>query len=645
MFSKLIDEFLHLSRRRKQAVLVASDIVMLFMACWMALALRLGEIWMPLQNYWLPCLLVPLISVPVMIRLGLYRAVIRYMSHTTIWVSVKAVTLSVLIWATVVMVLQVPVPRSVLFIYWFTAVSLVAGSRLYARWLIRHVLPGGQRRYQSARVVVLFGAGTAGAQLANALGNSPELQVVAFIDDDNQKQGTEIAGLRVYALDQLPSLIERYGIESVLLSISNLSRSARRQLLERISEYPVSVKVVPGVAELASGEVNVSDIRDIDVVDLLGRDAVEPNTTLLNACVEQKAVMVTGAGGSIGSELCRQILRLRPRCLILLEQSEYALYSIEQELRDQLERDALEVQLIAALANVQDRSSVQAFMQRYQVDTVYHAAAYKHVPMVEHNVIAGLHNNVMGTLHTAEAAIEAGVSHFVLVSTDKAVRPTNVMGASKRLAEMVLQALAEREQARAIRFAMVRFGNVLGSSGSVIPLFRKQIEQGGPVTVTHPDITRYFMTIPEAAALVIQAGSMASTGDVFVLDMGKPIKIADLACEMVRLAGLTVKDAEHPEGDIEIVYSGLRPGEKLYEELLIGDDVKGTDHPMIMRATEAMLPWDVLQTRLDQLEKYVKGWNYVAIRQLLLETVDGYQPEADIVDWLSTDQAPLTVVN
>ncbi|MET4001070.1 nucleoside-diphosphate sugar epimerase/dehydratase [Marinobacterium sp. MBR-109] len=636
MFSRFVHAFLHASRRSKQAVLIASDLVMLFMACWMALSLRLGEVWAPLQSYWLPCLLVPVISVPVMAKLGLYRAVIRYMSHTTLWVSVKAVTLSVVIWTAVIMLLEVPVPRSVLFIYWFTAVPLVAGSRLYARWLIRYVLPGGKHRYQNAETVVLFGAGSAGNQLATALNNSSEMRAVAFVDDDAQKQGTEISGLRVYPLDELPDLIEKYGVESVLLSISNLTRSERRILVERIDAYPVAVKVVPGVTELASGELQISDIRDVDVVDLLGRDAVEPNRALLGACIRQQVVMVTGAGGSIGSELCRQIVQQGPIRLVLFELSEYVLYQIEKELSEYIARHDLTVDLIPVLGSVQDADHLQQVMRHYAVGTVYHAAAYKHVPIVEYNMAAGLRNNVFGTLKTAKAAIAAGVRNFVLISTDKAVRPTNVMGASKRLAEMVLQALSERtrQQGQDIRFAMVRFGNVLGSSGSVIPLFRRQIEAGGPLTVTHPDITRYFMTIPEAAALVIQAGSMGSSGDVFVLDMGKPVKIADLAREMIHLAGLRVRDEANPEGDIEICYTGLRPGEKLYEELLIGGDVKGTEHPMIMRAAEEMLPWDELLPRLDRLEQLLGQWDHAAVRDLLLHTVSGYNPESAIVDLL-----------
>lgn len=636
MFSQLIKDFLRMSRRRKQAVLAVSDMIALFMACWMALALRLGEIWQPIQQYWLPCVLVAIISVPVMAKLGLYRAVVRYMSHTTLWVSVKAVTLTVLIWTVVVVQLDVPVPRSVLFIFWFTAVVFVAGSRLYARWLIRYVLPGAKSRYQNTETVLLFGAGSAGTQLATALANSSEMKPIGFIDESPEKQGTEISGLRVYAPDYIPELIEQYGVNSILLSISSLSRSEQRKLVERLDSYPVTVKVVPGITQVASGEINLSDIRQVDVVDLLGRDAVEPNKALLDACIRNKVVMVTGAGGSIGSELCRQILLQQPKCLVLFELSEFALYSLEKELSEQVaERDLL-VDIIPVLGTVQDQAHLYQVMSHYGVQTLYHAAAYKHVPLVEYNMAAGLRNNVLGTLNTAEAAIQAGVVNFVLVSTDKAVRPTNVMGASKRLSEMVLQALSAREAANAssIRFAMVRFGNVLGSSGSVIPLFRRQIDDGGPLTVTHPDITRYFMTIPEAAALVIQAGSMGASGDVFVLDMGKPVKIVDLAREMVKLAGLQVRDENNPEGDIEIAFTGLRPGEKLYEELLIGGDVKGTEHPMIMRATESMLPWEQLESVLFRLDELTQHWDHAAMRELLLDVVNGYRPDSGVVDLL-----------
>ncbi|WP_417533254.1 polysaccharide biosynthesis protein [Marinobacterium stanieri] len=633
MLYPMLRRFLQAPRRTKQFIVVLSDYVMLFMACWMALSLRLGDIVEPMQKYWLPCLLVPLVSVPVMAKLGLYRAVIRYMGHMTLWLSFKAVVLSVLIWVAVLTLLDVPAPRSVFFIYGFIALTLIAGSRLYARWLIHRFSQGRQRQVRH-EAVILYGAGEAGAQLASALIAARDLQPVAFVDDDPQKQGTEIAGLRVHSPEELPDLIERFGVDSVLLAISALTRAERRRLVDRISFYPVAVKVLPGVSELASGDISVNDIREVDVIDLLGRDAVEPVPELMGACITGKTVMVTGAGGSIGSELCRQIVQQQPATLVLFELSEYALYSIEAELKQQIEHQGLTLTLVPILGSVTDRGHLTQVMQCFSVNTVYHAAAYKHVPMVEYNMAAGVRNNVVGTWATATAALNAGVEHFVLISTDKAVRPTNVMGATKRVAELVLQALSQSDAGKKTRFVMVRFGNVLGSSGSVIPLFRRQIEQGGPVTVTHPEITRYFMTIPEAAALVLQAGSMGEGGDVFVLDMGSPVRIADLAREMIVLAGLSVRDELHPEGDIEILYTGLRPGEKLYEELLIGENVSKTEHPMIMRAEEESLAWGELEPVLVEIQSHCENGEALPIRDLLQRLVSGYQPRGEVVDLL-----------
>ncbi len=638
MLDSLLRTFLQAPRRTKQLCVVASDYVMLFMACWMALSLRLGDIIEPMEKFWLPCLLVPLVSVPVMAKLGLYRAVIRYMGHMTLWISFKAVVLSVLIWVAVLTLLDVPAPRSVFFIYGFIALTLIAGSRLYARWLI-HRITQGRQRIAKQEVVVLYGAGEAGAQMASALISARDLQPVCFVDDDPQKQGTEIAGLRVHAPEELPALIERFGVNSVLLSISSLSRTERRRLVDRVSFYPVAVKVLPGVSELATGDISVRDIREVDVVDLLGRDAVEPVPELLGACIYGRVVLVTGAGGSIGSELCRQIVLQQPSTLVLFELSEFALYSIEAELQQLIAQNELDVDLVPILGSVTDREHLLQAMRRFGVNTVYHAAAYKHVPMVEFNVAAGVRNNIMGTWATASAAIEAGVDRFVLVSTDKAVRPTNVMGASKRAAELVLQALSQTVSGSDTRFVMVRFGNVLGSSGSVIPLFRRQIEQGGPLTVTHPEITRYFMTIPEAASLVLQAGSMGSGGDVFVLDMGSPVRIADLARDMTVLAGLSVRDDQHPDGDIEIKFTGLRPGEKLYEELLIGENVSQTEHPMIMRAEEESIAWTQLEPVLMEIQGCCARGDARALRELLQSLVNGYQPRTGLVDLLASDSS------
>jgi len=635
MRPSLFRTFLQAPRRAKQLCALLSDMLVLPAACWMALVLHTGDVFGVLDTYWLQCLLVPVVSVPIMIKLGLYRAVIRYMGHMALWVSFKAVVFSVLAWWLGLRLLHLPMPAEVFVIYAFIAVTLIVGSRLYVRWLIRR-FAAGEGRAKKPEIVVLYGAGRAGVQVATGLVPSPDLQVVAFIDDDPHKQGTEIIGLRVHLPDSLPLLMQRYGVDTVLLAISGLSRAERRRLVERMSHYPVTVKVVPGVSELASGDISIADIREVDVIDLLGRDAVEPVPSLMAACIRDKTVMVTGAGGSIGSELCRQIVQQKPARLVLFELSEFALYSIEAELKQLLSEHGCNVELIPILGSVTDQAHLLRVMQRFDISTVYHAAAYKHVPMVEYNMAAGIRNNILGTWRTAAAAIEAGVERFVLVSTDKAVRPTNVMGASKRVAELVLQALSERQGAEGTRFVMVRFGNVLGSSGSVIPLFRRQIEQGGPITVTHPNITRYFMTIPEAAALVVQAGAMGQGGDVFVLDMGSPVRIQDLAREMILLAGLSVRDERNPEGDIEITFTGLRPGEKLYEELLIGENVTDTEHPMIMRASEEYITWEQLEPALLAMQRSTDENDCAALRAMLQALVSGYRPEQALVDYLGS---------
>ncbi|ERI50960.1 nucleotide sugar epimerase [Pseudomonas sp. EGD-AK9] len=493
--------------------------------------------------------------------------------------------------------------------------------------------------------VAIYGAGAAGNQLVAALRMGRSMQPVAFVDDDDNIATRIIAGLQVYKPKHIQQMIEETGAQEILLAVPSLSRARRREILECLEGFPLHVRTVPGFMDLASGRVKVDDLQEVDIADLLGRDPVPPNQALLEHCIRDQVVMVTGAGGSIGSELCRQIVASGPRVLVLFEHSEYNLYSIHSELEQRIRREYLSLQLVPILGSVRNPGRLLDVMRTWRVATVYHAAAYKHVPMVEHNIAEGVLNNVMGTLYAAQAAIQAGVEHFVLISTDKAVRPTNVMGSSKRLAEMILQALS-RESAPVLfgedgvhrvnktRFNMVRFGNVLGSSGSVIPRFHEQIRRGGPVTVTHPNITRYFMTIPEAAQLVIQAGAMGQGGDVFVLDMGQPVKILDLAEKMIHLSGLSVRSERSPHGDIAIEFTGLRPGEKLYEELLIGDNVSETEHPMIMRANEEMLPWDVYKRVLQELLGAVERDDYDRVRQLLRETVSGYRPEGEIVDWI-----------
>lgn len=472
------------------------------------------------------------------------------------------------------------------------------------------------------------------------------MRPVAFIDDDKQIANRVIAGLRVYTAKHIRQMIDETGAQEVLLAIPSATRARRREILESLEPFPLHVRSMPGFMDLASGRVKVDDLQEVDIADLLGRDSVAPRKELLERCIRGQVVMVTGAGGSIGSELCRQIMSCSPSVLILFEHSEYNLYSIHQELERRIKRESLSVNLLPILGSVRNPERLVDVMRTWKVNTVYHAAAYKHVPIVEHNIAEGVLNNVIGTLHAVQAAVQVGVQNFVLISTDKAVRPTNVMGSTKRLAEMVLQALSnesapvlfgDRKDVHHVnktRFTMVRFGNVLGSSGSVIPLFREQIKRGGPVTVTHPSITRYFMTIPEAAQLVIQAGSMGQGGDVFVLDMGPPVKILELAEKMIHLSGLSVRSERSPHGDIAIEFSGLRPGEKLYEELLIGDNVNPTDHPMIMRANEEHLSWEAFKVVLEQLLAAVEKDDYSRVRQLLRETVSGYAPDGEIVDWI-----------
>ncbi|WP_417223857.1 polysaccharide biosynthesis protein [Amphritea sp.] len=567
----------------------------------------------------------------------MYRAIIRYIGYRAQWTVIKAVSLSVLVWAVGVymMALEYNTPRSVILIFCLVAVLVIGGSRMFARWVILHQFPGGDSKAQQhADRVLIYGAGSAGRQLATALGESGEFSAIAFIDDDPTLNGMDINDLRVYGPTDIAGLIERYDIDSVLLAIPSVSRFRRKAIVDSLSVFQLRVLTLPALSDIAGGKVSMSDVREVDIADLLGREEVQPDKALLDACILGRSVMVTGAGGSIGSELCRQIINQRPSTLILYEQSEFALYCIEQELQKFLSNldGEKSIKLVPVLGSVLDLAYLKRVIRQYAVNTIYHAAAYKHVPLVEANVVAGVRNNLIGTWNAAESAISCGVDNFVLISTDKAVRPTNVMGASKRFAELVLQALSKREQGCGVRFAMVRFGNVLGSSGSVIPLFRQQISEGGPVTVTHPEITRYFMTIPEASSLVIQAGSMGASGDVFVLDMGKPVKIKNLAKQMINLAGLSVKDMHNPDGDIEIIYTGLRDGEKLYEELLIGDDVQATEHPMIMRAEEAMLEWSELKPILVNMMDSLDHYDYFKVRQLLLEAVSGYDPQHAIVD-------------
>lgn len=534
------------------------------------------------------------ITLLIFTKLGLYRAVIRYIGQHALGAVLSGIVSSAFILALLFGVLQVHDKGNLIFVYAILALVSSGGLRLLARMFLVQRNNGHKER------VLIYGAGSSGRQLAQALMNGEQYHPIVFVDDDTTLHRSTILGVPVGAPAQITSLIKSHNISRILLALPSVSRARRREVLDALEELPIPVQSIPGMSDLVDGSMRIDELQDVKIEDLLGRDPVAPKTKLMQANIQGKVVMVTGAGGSIGSELCRQIISCEPRVLVLFELSEFSLYSIEQELNAQIKQRELDIQLVPVMGTVQRRNRLETVMQAFKVQTVYHAAAYKHVPLVEYNVVEGVRNNVFGTWYAAEAAIASGVETFVLISTDKAVRPTNVMGASKRLAELVLQALAQRQSST--RFCMVRFGNVLGSSGSVVPLFREQIRKGGPVTVTHKDIIRYFMTIPEAAQLVLQAGAMGQGGDVFVLDMGEPVKIADLAKRMIHLMGLEVKDEVHPNGDIEIKFSGLRPGEKLYEELLIGESVRETAHPRIMAADEICLSWPEMETLLLQLD-------------------------------------------
>ena len=646
-----------LPRRKKRLIQVATDVFVVWAALWLAFVVRLGidEMVNPfLDHLWL-FLAAPIVAIPLFVRFGMYRAVMRYFGNDALIAIIKAVSLSSLILGVVVYWYsnhQNVVPRSIIFNYWWLSLIMVGGLRLAMRqyflgdWFAASQHVPFTSRDDGLPRVAIYGAGAAGNQLVAALRMGRVMRPVAFIDDDISIADRVISGLQVYKPKHIQRMIDATGAQEVLLAIPSSNRGRRREILGFLEGFPLHVRSVPGFMDLASGRVKVDDIQEVDIADLLGRDTVPAQDELLEHCIKGQTVLVTGAGGSIGSELCRQILSLRPTTLLLFEHSEFNLYSILSELEQRVVRESLPVKLLPILGSVRNQSKLLDVMKTWRVDTVYHAAAYKHVPMVEHNIAEGVLNNVIGTLNTAQAALQVGVSNFVLISTDKAVRPTNVMGSTKRLAELTLQALSHElapvlfgdksniSRVNKTRFTMVRFGNVLGSSGSVIPLFHKQIKSGGPLTVTHPKITRYFMTIPEAAQLVIQAGSMGLGGDVFVLDMGEPVKIVELAEKMIHLSGLSVRSEKNPHGDIAIEFSGLRPGEKLYEELLIGDNVVATQHPMIMSANEDHLSWEVLKGKLTELLAAVDEDDYTRVRQLLRDTVSGYAPDGEIVDWI-----------
>ncbi|MFI3157664.1 MAG: nucleoside-diphosphate sugar epimerase/dehydratase [Methylococcaceae bacterium] len=686
--------FIGLPRPKKAFILISADIFFAVFALWTAFSLRWGEFYSPKDNEWFLFAAAPAIAVPIFVKLGLYRAIIRYIEVRALWTIIQATTLYALVFAFVLHESGIQgVPRTVLPLNWLNMMLLVGGSRFFARWWLGEIylnLGGGRgAKTHSKKNVVIYGAGNAGVQLASALGYGREFRPVAFIDDDVLLHKQKVNGLRIYPLSSLRYLIERHQVSDVLLAMPSANRARKSEIIRLLEPFAVHVMSMPGLSDIAQGKVTVDALQEVDIADLLGRDAVPPDQSLLHANITGKVVMVTGAGGSIGSELCRQIVRLQPSSLILFEISEFALYAIEKELQHLLAKyrgsrqacdihtipgdrhassrlangihtipgdrhassrlasdihtipgdikNAEPIELIPVLGSVEDAQRCEKICKAFKVQTIYHAAAYKHVPMVEKNPGVAIWNNIFGTLRTAQAAIKAEVETFVLISTDKAVRPTNTMGATKRFAELILQALSFNAVNKP-RFTMVRFGNVLGSSGSVVPLFKEQIARGGPVTVTDQRITRYFMTIPEASQLVIQAGAMGQGGDVFVLDMGEPIRIVDLAKRMIHLSGLEIKDAEHPDGDVEISYTGLRPGEKLYEELLIGDNVSKTGHPRIMRAQEHVIPWVELEDMLATLARATKDDDFERVREVLADAVAGFVPQCEIEDlvWKET---------
>jgi FlaA1/EpsC-like NDP-sugar epimerase len=635
---------IQLSRRIKQCIVGAVDILMSILATWLAFYLRLDRAEMPHGYEWHAYQLAIILSLPILIRFGLYRAVFRYAGMSAMATIAKAIALYSAIFFAILVWLALPgIPRTLGLLQPLLFLFLVAGSRIAARiWLTRAT--GDRRSGREARLLI-YGAGAAGAQIASVVQRKRQLNLIGFLDDDPQLVGKTLNAYVVHSPRDLPKLIELYAITDILLAMPTISRVRRNEVLAMLRQHHVRIRSLPDLSELAQGKASISDIHELDIADLLGREPVAPNPALISRNIRGKVVMVTGAGGSIGSELCRQIIAVNPAKLLLLEHSEFSLYQIHSDLMAQAIELNVPVELIPLLGSVRDYERIQEICTVWKPHTVYHAAAYKHVPLVEHNPAEGVRNNVFGTYNVARAAVESGVADFVLISTDKAVRPTNVMGASKRLAEMILQALATSTDpvfanvpagAGPIpcrtRFAMVRFGNVLGSSGSVVPLFRQQIKEGGPVTVTDLEVTRYFMTIPEAAQLVVQAGAMTEGGDVFVLDMGEPVKIIDLAYRMIELSGLMVKNENNPHGDIEIKVTGLRPGEKLYEELLIGENPQPTAHSRIMKAQEEFLPWDVLSKELQLLALAVQDNQVEAIRSILERLVCGYTAAAELVD-------------
>jgi FlaA1/EpsC-like NDP-sugar epimerase len=619
-----------LSRTIKQSLMMVADSVMIVGALALSFVLLDRDFFSQDQRFYFYLAIATVLSILVFARMGLYRALVLYMGLQSGFLVLQGVTIATCMLAVSYFFSPTPLSAdfSILPIFWMIALLFIGGSRFVTKIFLQSLI----RNFHPKEPVIIYGAGSSGMQLVVALQNGDQYLPVAFVDDSHNLLGSTVHGIRVYNPNSMYELIESFSVRQILLAIPSATHAERKEILNRLEHLPVHVKTVPDLFDMVSGKVGVDQIRDIDIEDLLGRDIVPPNPELLGACINGQSVMVTGAAGSIGSELCRLIININPSRLILLDSFEYGLYEIENELREKLKdiENGDKIEIVALLGSVCNRIQMASAIQSFAVDTVYHVAAYKQVPMVEKNIVEGVQNNIFGTLISAQVAEQAGVKNFVLISTDKAVRPTNFMGATKRFAEQVLQAIAQSDGAT--RYSIVRFGNVLGSSGSVVPLFRKQISAGGPVTVTHPEVTRYFMTVQEAAQLVIQAGSMATGGDVFVLDMNEPIRIVDLAKKMVHLMGYDIKDENSYRGDIAIEYTGLRAGEKLHEELMIGESVTGTEHPKIVRAEEDTLPWEALEKLLNRLQKACNSINLQEIRTVLIEAVDGFEPKEEVSD-------------
>jgi len=619
----MIQALIKLPRKSKKTLMVLFDSSIVIVCIFAAFSLRLDRLYYPFENYYVTLIIfsAPIIALPIFFRFGFYREVIRFLGIKSLWSIIQSVSLYAILWGLIgLMAIDQGIPRSVILINWLLVVIVVTSSRFFIRWLLSE--KNIKNIFLGMNSVLIYGAGSAGRQLSTALNESKEYNPKAFIDDSSEMHHQTINGLQVYSHNDIQDLIEKNNIKEVLLAMPEISRNRRSEIIKLLEPYTVVVRSLPSVSELAQGKVKVNDLLEIDLRDLLGREQVKPNIQFLTKNILNKIIMVTGAGGSIGSELCRQIVFLKPKKLVLYDISESSLYLIEQELKN---FDKHNVEVIAIIGSVVDKDRVENIFQHYGIQTIYHAAAYKHVPLVENNQSQGVLNNTIGTLAVAKAAIASNVETFVLISTDKAVRPTNIMGATKRAAELVLQALNKLPNNTC--FTMVRFGNVLDSSGSVIPIFKKQIKAGGPVTVTHPDIVRYFMTIPEAVELVIQAGAMAKGGEVFILDMGEPIRIYDLAVKMIQLSGLVVLDKNNLKGDIEIIYTGLRPGEKLYEELLLGGKFTVTENKLIMCAEEEMINWDKLEPMLNEIKEASSFWETKKIYELLGKLIPEFQSE------------------